>query len=136
MENRETDDISRILAIVTEILEEVHYLKEHRSMLEGDPLLEFSEVCQMLRQSERQVRRYREQGRYGFANHAYSHLLHRLGSLVFLYGPDSSENIKKETAKDEPLFVIMVYSVVLFILFEFETMILYFNTRLLQEETA
>lgn len=75
-------------------------------------------------------------GRYGFANHAYSHLLHRLGSLVFLYGPDSSENIKKETAKDEPLFVIMVYSVVLFILFEFETMILYFNTRLLQEETA
>lgn len=63
MENQRTDDISRILAIVTEILEEVRNMKEHRSVLEGDPLLEFSEVCQMLRQSERQVRRYREQGR-------------------------------------------------------------------------
>ena len=38
--------------------------------------------------------------------------------MVFLYGPDFSENIKKETAKDESSFVIMVYSVVLFILFE------------------
>lgn len=63
MEYQRTDDISRILAIVTEILEEVRNMKEHRSVLEGDPLLEFSEVCQMLRQSERQVRRYREQGR-------------------------------------------------------------------------
>lgn len=32
-------------------------------MLDGDPMLDFSEVCQILHQSERQVRRYREQGR-------------------------------------------------------------------------
>ena len=43
MKNQFTDNISRILTIVTEILEEIRYLKEHRSMLEGDPMLEFSE---------------------------------------------------------------------------------------------
>ncbi|WP_458451906.1 helix-turn-helix domain-containing protein [Alistipes finegoldii] len=63
MEEQTKEEISKILRLVLEILEEIHYLKEHRSMLEGDPILEFSEVCQMLRQSERQVRRYREQGR-------------------------------------------------------------------------
>lgn len=63
MEEQTKEEISKILRLVLEILEEIHYLKEHRSMLEGDPMLEFSEVCQMLRQSERQVRRYREQGR-------------------------------------------------------------------------
>lgn len=50
MENQSADSISRILAIVMEILEEIRSLKEHRSVLEGDPMLEFSEVCQMLRQ--------------------------------------------------------------------------------------
>ncbi|MBS5524556.1 MAG: helix-turn-helix domain-containing protein [Alistipes sp.] len=63
MEEQTKEEISKILRLVLEILEEIRYLKEHRSMLEGDPMLEFSEVCQMLRQSERQVRRYREQGR-------------------------------------------------------------------------
>lgn len=63
MEEQTKEEISKILRLVLEILEEIHYLKEHRSMLEGDPMPEFSEVCQMLRQSERQVRRYREQGR-------------------------------------------------------------------------
>ena len=63
MEEQTKEEISKILRLVLEILEEIHYLKEHRIMLEGDPMLEFSEVCQMLRQSERQVRRYREQGR-------------------------------------------------------------------------
>lgn len=63
MEEQTKEEISKILRLVLEILEEIHYLKEHRSMLEGDPMLEISEVCQMLRQSERQVRRYREQGR-------------------------------------------------------------------------
>lgn len=63
MEEQTKEEISKILRLVLEILEEIHYLKEHRSMLDGDPMLEFSEVCQMLRQSERQVRRYREQGR-------------------------------------------------------------------------
>ena len=63
MENQSGDSISRILRIVLEILEDVRYLKEHRSMLDGNPMLDFSEVCQILHQSERQVRRYREQGR-------------------------------------------------------------------------
>ena len=40
----------------------VHFMKDHRSQLEGDPILDFAEVCQLLRQSERQVRRFREQG--------------------------------------------------------------------------
>lgn len=62
MENQSGDNISRILTIVLEILEDVRYLKEHRSMLDGDPMLDFSEVCQILHQSERQVRCYREQG--------------------------------------------------------------------------
>lgn len=61
MENQSGDSISRILTIVLEILEDVRYLKEHRSMLDGDLMLDFSEVCQILHQSERQVRRYREQ---------------------------------------------------------------------------
>ena len=53
MENQSGDSISRILTIVLEILEDVRYLKEHRSMLDGDPRLDFSEVCQILHQSER-----------------------------------------------------------------------------------
>ena len=62
MENQHTDDLSRILRTVEEILEIVHFMKDHRSQLEGDPILDFAEVCQLLRQSERQVRRFREQG--------------------------------------------------------------------------
>ena len=60
MENQHTDDLSRILRTVEEILEIVHFMKNHRSQLEGDPILDFAEVCQLLRQSERQVRRFRE----------------------------------------------------------------------------
>ena len=62
MDNQHTDDLSRILRTVEEILEIVHFMKDHRSQLEGDPILDFAEVCQLLRQSERQVRRFREQG--------------------------------------------------------------------------
>ena len=62
MENQLNDDVSRILQLVTEILEDVHYLKEHHSVFNGEPMLDFPEVCQLLHQSERQVRRYREQG--------------------------------------------------------------------------
>ena len=46
MENQHTDDLSRILRTVEEILKIVHFMKDHRSQLEG----------------ERQVRRFREQG--------------------------------------------------------------------------
>mgnify|MGYP000239636181 CR=1 FL=1 len=54
MENQHTDDLSRILRTVEEILEIVHFMKDHRSQLEGDPILDFAEVCQL--------RRFREQG--------------------------------------------------------------------------
>ncbi len=63
MENELRQDISRLLDLTTEIRECVRYLKEHRNLFEGEPMLDFSEVCELLHQSERQVRRYREQGR-------------------------------------------------------------------------
>ncbi len=56
------NDITRILELSVEILETVRSLKERRSAYEEEPLLDFSEGCQLLHQSERQVRRYREQG--------------------------------------------------------------------------
>lgn len=51
-----------ILSIVKEIREEIAYMKRHRSMLCGTPILEVGEVCDLLRQSERQLRRYGETG--------------------------------------------------------------------------
>ena len=99
MENQSADSISRILAIVMEILEEIRSLKEHRSVLEGDPMLEFSEVCQMLRQSERQVRRYREQGRLvGFT------FGHRRMYLLSAFEITKSETIRlnSKTMKFKP----------------------------------
>ncbi len=62
MNEQSTNNIRRILELSVEILETVRSLKERRSAYEGEPLLDFSEVCQLLHQSERQVRRYREQG--------------------------------------------------------------------------
>ncbi len=62
MNEQSTNNITRILELSVEILETVRSLKERRSAYEGEPLLDFSEVCQLLHQSERQVRRYREQG--------------------------------------------------------------------------
>lgn len=56
------EQITRILHIVTDILENVRTLRNRQSALRGDPLLEFPEVCEMLKQSERQVRRLRESG--------------------------------------------------------------------------
>ena len=101
MENQSADSSSRILAIVREILEEIRSLKEHRSVLEGDPMLEFSEVCQMLRQSERQVRRYREQGRLvGFTfGHRRMYLLSEVQEFI----RKMRKQGKLETLKDTNL---------------------------------
>ena len=101
MENQSADNISRILAIVMEILEEIRSLKEHRSVLEGDPMLEFSEVCQMLRKSERQVRLYREQGRLvGFT---FGHRMMYLLSEVQEFIRKMRKQGKLETLKDTNL---------------------------------
>ena len=54
--------ITRILNIVTDILENVQMLRHRQNVLMGDPMLEFPEMCEKLRQSERQVRRLRETG--------------------------------------------------------------------------
>lgn len=56
------EQIARILNIVTDILDEVRILRSRQNALRGDPMLEFPEVCEMLKQSERQVRRLRETG--------------------------------------------------------------------------
>jgi len=53
MNEQSTNNITRILELSVEILETVRSLKERRSAYEGEPLLDFSEVCQFLHQSER-----------------------------------------------------------------------------------
>ena len=46
-----------ILEIVREIREDVSYMKRHRNMLCGMPVLEVDEVCDLLKMSDRQLRR-------------------------------------------------------------------------------
>ena len=62
MNENMNEQIIRILHIVTDILEDVRLLRHRQNVLMGDPMLEFPEVCEMLKQSERQVRRLRESG--------------------------------------------------------------------------
>ncbi len=62
MNENKDEQINRILNIVMEILEDVRTLRTRQNVLMGDPMLEFPEVCEMLKQSERQVRRLRESG--------------------------------------------------------------------------
>ena len=40
----------------------MQFLRKHRNVLSGTPILEFDEVCSLLRQSARSVRRLRETG--------------------------------------------------------------------------
>lgn len=42
--------------------EDVSYMKRHRNMLCGVPILEVDEVCDLLKMSDRQLRRYRTSG--------------------------------------------------------------------------
>ena len=51
-----------ILEIVREIREDVSYMKRHRNMLCGMPVLEVDEVCDLLKMSDRELRRYRTAG--------------------------------------------------------------------------
>ncbi len=52
------NDSDEILEIVREIREDIAYMKRHRNMLCGTPILEVSEVCDLLKISDRQLRRY------------------------------------------------------------------------------
>ena len=49
--------LDEILEIVREIREDIAYMKRHRNMLCGTPILEVSEVCDLLKISDRQLRR-------------------------------------------------------------------------------
>ena len=52
------DRMEEILEIVREIREDVSFMKRHRNMLCGMPILEVDEVCDLLKMSDRQLRRY------------------------------------------------------------------------------
>ena len=56
------DRMEEILEIVREIREDVSFMKRHRNMLCGMPILEVAEVCDLLKMSDRQLRRYRTSG--------------------------------------------------------------------------
>ena len=60
-EDRDTT-LEEILEIVREIREDVSFMKHHRNMLCGMPILEVDEVCDLLKMSDRQLRRYRTSG--------------------------------------------------------------------------
>ena len=66
IEDRLLDALSsstdQILGELRAIKKDIYELKVSRMIIDGDLILEFSEVCTMLHMSERQVRRYREQG--------------------------------------------------------------------------
>ena len=47
MNEQTTNNITRILELSVEILKTVRSLKERRSAYEGEPLFDFSEVCQL-----------------------------------------------------------------------------------------
>ena len=47
--------LDEILEIIREIREDIAYMKRHRNMLCGTPILEVSEVCDLLKISDRQL---------------------------------------------------------------------------------
>lgn len=63
MMDKETEThLTAIRRQLATLCEEMQFLRKHRNMLMGTPVLEFDEVCSLLRQSERSVRRLRETG--------------------------------------------------------------------------
>lgn len=63
MTEQERDEILlEVRRLIKGIYDDFQFLRKHRNMLLGTPVLEFDEVCSMLRQSERSVRRLRESG--------------------------------------------------------------------------
>lgn len=62
----EDKDTARLLTeihrMVGELREDFLFLKKHRNVLYGTPVLEFDEVCSLLRAGARTVQRLRETG--------------------------------------------------------------------------
>lgn len=56
------ESTEKILEIVRDIREDISYMKRRRNMLCGMPILEVAEVCDLLKMSDRQLRRYRTSG--------------------------------------------------------------------------
>jgi len=50
------------LEIVREIRSDISYMRRHRNLLCGVPILEVGEVCDLLKICDHQLRRYHEQG--------------------------------------------------------------------------
>jgi hypothetical protein len=63
MMDKETEaQLTAIRRQLATLCEEMQFLRKHRNVLSGTPILEFDEVCSLLRQSARSVRRLRETG--------------------------------------------------------------------------
>ena len=56
--DKETEaQLTAIRRQLATLCEEMQFLRKHRNVLSGTPILEFDEVCSLLRQSARSVRR-------------------------------------------------------------------------------
>lgn len=61
--DKETEaQLTAIRRQLATLCEDMQFLRKHRNVLSGTPILEFDEVCSLLRQSARSVRRLRETG--------------------------------------------------------------------------
>ena len=56
------ETLNQIIDILHVIQQDVRDIKSGHNTIDGQRILEFAEVCDMLRMGERQVRRYRERG--------------------------------------------------------------------------
>ena len=54
--------MEEMFEMLKDIREDISYMKRHRNMLCGKPILEVAEVCDLLKMSDRQLRRYRTSG--------------------------------------------------------------------------
>lgn len=61
--NTTQEAFERIIAMLRGIQEDLQAIKSNRKVIDGERILDFNEVCDMLHMGERQVRRYREQGK-------------------------------------------------------------------------
>ena len=86
--DKETEaQLTAIRRQLATLCEEMQFLRKHRNVLSGTPILEFDEVCSLLRQSARSVRRLRETG------HDRGAILHRAHDI----GPESAEDNESQS---------------------------------------
>lgn len=55
--------ISQVSEKLDRIRSDLSEIKMQKNVIDGDPILAFNEVCEMLHMGERQIRRYREQNK-------------------------------------------------------------------------